>query len=142
MNLVIDASVACKWYLDEPLADAARRLAESDDMFLAPDLILAEVGNVLWQRLRKGEITDLQAKQITSQLPGVFFALVPTATLLERALQIAVEVDHPVYDGLYLALAERWDAPLVTADTWLFRKAQGTAWRNRVLHLEGYAPSD
>ena len=45
MTRVIDASVACKWFFNEPLSAEARRLAASDATFVAPDMILAECAN-------------------------------------------------------------------------------------------------
>jgi predicted nucleic acid-binding protein len=141
MNVAVDASVACKWYLDEPLADKARILAESDDLFVAPELILAEVGNAVWKRLRKKEISEYQAREIAWHLPGVFLALVRTAELLDRALEISARLDHPLYDGLYLAVAERWDVPLITADERLINKVRHGEWASRVKSLKTYPAS-
>jgi len=45
-----------------------------------------------------------------------FEALVPVEDLRNRALELAIELDHPIYDCFYLALAERERCPLVTAD--------------------------
>jgi predicted nucleic acid-binding protein len=136
MTLVVDASVACKWYLAEPLADLARGLIVSGERLLAPDLILVEVANVLWQRLRRNEIPREQALLAIRHLPTVPSALVQASGLLSRAVEVAVALDHPVYDGLYLALAEEESAELVTTDERLLRKVKGTAWRQRVKHLD------
>ena len=51
---VIDASVAVKWFLPEIHTDAAEKWMARDAAFLAPDLIYAEFGNVLWKRARSG----------------------------------------------------------------------------------------
>jgi predicted nucleic acid-binding protein len=119
VNRVVDASVACKWYLDEPLSDAARRVAAEDGLLIAPDLILAEVGNVLWQRRVKNEITRAQADEIVRHLPGALL-LIASKELLARALEIAERIGHPIYDCFYAATAERWEAPLITADKRFF----------------------
>lgn len=115
MNRVIDASVACKWYLDEAESDKARALAERDGLLIAPDLILPEVGNVLWQRQRKGEIAPDHIAAIVAHLPGIL-VIVPSKDLLARALEMARALDHPIYDCFYAAAAERWEAPLFTDD--------------------------
>jgi predicted nucleic acid-binding protein len=138
MNFVVDASVACKWYLDEGQSDMARALADSDNLFIAPDFILAEAGNVLWRRLRAGAIEAQQATEAARHLPGMFAALIPSRELLGRALDIARELDHPVYDCFYLAAAENWDAPLVTADDKFIVKLGGSEWRTRAKHLRDY----
>lgn len=119
MNRVIDASVACKWYLDEPDSDKARKLAEDDGLLIAPDLILPEVGNVLWKRRLKGEIAAAQVEAIVAHLPGAL-VLLPSKDLFARALAIAEALVHPIYDCFYVAAAERWEAPLVTDDKRFF----------------------
>lgn len=98
--LVIDASVAIKWYLDEPLADAALRLAVAEPDPIAPDLIVAEVGNALWRRRRQGDISAAQVTAAASALPHAFSELVAAAELISDALRIAEQLDHPIYDCL------------------------------------------
>jgi predicted nucleic acid-binding protein len=125
VNQVVDASVACKWYLDEPDSDKARKLVEAgNDPLIAPDLILAEVGSVLWKRRLKNEITQAQAEEAVWHLPGVL-QIVPSKELLVRALEMAVMLRHPIYDCFYAAAAERWDARLITDDRRFFAALSG-----------------
>ncbi len=135
MTLVVDASVAIKWYLEEPLSSAAQQLATVESELIAPDLIVAEVGNVLWKRLRLGEIAEAQAQAIAVALPRALANLVPAAELLPMALTIAAVLDHPIYDCLYLALAERSDTRMVTADRRLADRVRATSWSSRVSSL-------
>ena len=55
-----------------------------------------------------------------------FEELVPTSVLKDRALAIAIELRHSVYDCFYLALAERSASRLVTADDRLIRRCTNT----------------
>lgn len=136
MTRVIDASIACKWYLDEPGSDQARALLEDGEtLLIAPDIIIAEVANVLWLRLRRGDIEAEQAILATSHLADSFLTLIPSRTLIDRALKIAREIDHPIYDCLYLATAEQWEADFVTADKQLGRKAENSELSVRILML-------
>lgn len=135
MTLVVDASVALKWYLDEPLSENARAILASDEMLVAPELIISEVANAAWLRLNKGDISVTQAKEILTELPGAFLSLVPETGLAFRALEIATELRHPVYDAFYLATSERWNAPLVTADRRLLAKAADSPWAKQVRPL-------
>ena len=116
MILVIDASVACKWFFNEPLSAEARQLAASDATFVAPDMILAECANAAWRRVRDGTVTPAHARAFLDSLPLWFEALSPAAELHKAAFAMAHELGHPVYDCLYLALAEREQALVVTAD--------------------------
>ena len=114
-RVVVDASVAVKWVLKEPDSDAARRIAETAEL-LAPDLLWAELGNVLWRRQRLGELSPENARGMLLTLrrfPVETFALFP---LMPLGLEIAIAIGHSIYDCVYLALADREDCRLVTAD--------------------------
>ncbi len=115
MRLVVDASVAAKWVLKEPDSEPARRVAREAEL-LAPDLLWAELGNVLWRRQRLGELSPLDARGMLLTLRAVpvqTYALFP---LLPLALEIAVTIGHSIYDCVYLALADQEDCRVVTAD--------------------------
>ena len=135
MTLVIDASVACKWFFNEPLSAEARRLAASDATFVAPDMILAECANAAWRRVRDGTVTPAHARAFLDSLPLWFEALPPAAELHKAAFEMAHELGHPVYDCLYLALAEREQALVVTADRVFAARVGGSRWRNLVENL-------
>jgi predicted nucleic acid-binding protein len=61
--------------------------------------------------------------------------LVPMRNLVEPATKLAISLNHPAYDCLYLALAETIEASFVTADELLVRRAKATELRARVLLL-------
>ena len=112
--MVIDASIGVKWVVPEAdSAKAVNLLGESN--LVVPTLFHAEVGNALWKKARRNEI------EIEPILP--FFRALPdlVQTLSEvpfagRAVEMAVELGHPIYDCIYLAIAEAMDDELVTAD--------------------------
>jgi predicted nucleic acid-binding protein len=126
--MVIDASVAAKWFVVEPGAPAARELVASDNIFIAPELIVAEVLNVTWKRLIRKDLEWDQVADVPNALPKLFAELWPTRWLASRAFEIAAELRHPVYDCFYLALAEREGATLVTADRRLIGRLAGSRW--------------
>lgn len=132
---VVDASVAIKWFLDEPLFAMARSLLEAGEPLGAPDLLVAEVVNAAWKRHVRGEITLDQASQIAVAVPQLLDRLIPSAALAPRTLAIAVALKHPAYDCFYLALAEVEDTRLITADRRLLERAKNSRWRTRVLDL-------
>ncbi len=137
--IVADASVALKWFVaDEPLADEAASIIRSGTPVIAPDLVVAEGANAAWRWSRLGRIRPEEAQRIAARLPGFFRQLVPAAELSESAMRLAHALDHPIYDCLYLALADREDVGLVTADARLVEKVARTAWRKRVVALARY----
>ena len=141
MSLVVDASVALKWFLsEEPHADRALAVVQDGVPLIAPDLVIAEVCNAAWRSARLGRISHAQVDEIASSLPRFFDGLVSTATLAPRAVAIAGQLDHPVYDCLYVALAESEQAALVTADAQLFGKVRATPWERLTIGVSEYNP--
>lgn len=118
MIRVVDASVAAKWVVTEPGSEAARRVLATAGPLIAPDLLVAEVGNVLWQKSARGLVGSTQAREALVWLPELFDRLFDAATLAPRAIEIAIEFREPLHDCLYVALAEAAgpDCRLVTAD--------------------------
>ena len=137
MNRVVDASVACKWFFEEDLSVEALALAATRYVLVAPDLIIAECANVAWRRVRDGQVSPEQAEAFLKALPDWFETLMPSAQLHEAAFRIACTLNHPVYDCLYVALAARYAAPLVTADATLARRIRNTPWEKLVELLGG-----
>jgi predicted nucleic acid-binding protein len=135
--MVIDASVAAKWFIVEPGAQAARELVESNNVLIAPELIVAEVLNVAWKRLIANGLEWDQLASVPDALPKLFAELWPTVWLAGRAFEIAAELRHPVYDCFYLALAEREDATFVTADRRLIGRLAGSRWDGLCRSLTG-----
>ncbi len=115
MTIVVDASIALKWVLEEPGSDAAEELLEKD--LAAPSLWLLEAGNALWRRTVRGELTRAEAVERLTELTKAPVASVPLEQDLPEALRLALQLNHPVYDCLYLALAKRLGTFVVTADT-------------------------
>jgi predicted nucleic acid-binding protein len=113
-----------KWVLSESDSEAA--VALRSENLIAPVLWLAEAANVLWRRARAGEITPEQAGTRLSELQNAPVASVPIEPHLERAFALAMEIGHPVYDCLYLALALRHDTHVISADR-RFTAAAGAA---------------
>ena len=116
MKFTVDASVVVKWYVSENHSEQARLLLGHRLERFAPDFVLVELANIFWKKARLGEIGDLQA--YFQELSRVRQAVVlsSSADLIERAAQIAAQIDHPVYDCLYIACAEATGSTLITAD--------------------------
>ncbi|MGH8901759.1 MAG: type II toxin-antitoxin system VapC family toxin [Egibacteraceae bacterium] len=116
MTLVIDASVAVRWFVDGPYQDQARSLRHADVDFFAPTLLIAEAANVMWQLARAGQVSRPDAGKVLALLASGTPELFRVPPLIRRAFALAMELDHSVYDCIYLALAEEHHARVVTAD--------------------------
>lgn len=134
--VVVDASVAAKWLVRERLTDEALRLRGPEYVLYCPDLLYPEVGNVLWKKVRAGEIEEVDGRELVSILREAPLRVEPSVALLPAAWEIAIGHDRSVYDGVYLALALALDASLVTADRRFRRAFEGTGLGERFLRLE------
>lgn len=129
---VIDASIAIKWFAPEPFHQEARALLSEKHERIAPDWIMAEVANVLWKQARQGIIETELATRILRILPSLIH-LQAAAPLAPIAYGIAREIDHPVYDCLYLALAKQYGGQLITADAKLATTASANHYKVRFI---------
>ena len=137
-RLVVDVSVAVKWYIPEAGSIQAAALLESERQLLAPDLLVAEFGNVLWKKIRRGELAADEAQAIADALVSACpMTLYPSSALLGTALEIATSFQRSVYHATYLALAVAEECSLVTADAKLFHALSGTELASFVLLLAG-----
>ena len=119
---VIDASVAMKWFVEEDDSDKALLLVQSTEV-IAPALIIGEVANGLWSKRHASDIDRKVAQRLIGELPQIFREIVQIEPLMQEAMSLAFELDHPVYDCIYLALARSRGIPLVTADKRFIAKA-------------------
>jgi predicted nucleic acid-binding protein len=123
--VIVDASVAVKWIAPEEGQPAALELIRTSDKLCAPEFLLLEVGNTIWKKVRRGELSSDQASGGLGFLRRVIQRFVPDTLLADRALAISLEGDHPIYDCLYVACAEHENGVVVTADTRLLTKLGG-----------------
>ena len=114
--LVIDASVAVKFLAKEPGQSEALARIRSEPTLVAPDWILIEVGHALWRKAKAGELLQSDIDEGMAALPRFFETLEGSAQQLPAAMRLAVEIDHWVYDCIYLATAMAVGGRLLTAD--------------------------
>ncbi len=126
MKLTVDASIVAKWFLTEPESEEALQLLAPRIRLHAPDFLLVEYANIIWKKVHRREIADPQPYlDELASLPEAV-TLHRSADLLDNAARLAVEMDHPVYDCLYLACADATTSVLITADHRFAKKAART----------------
>jgi predicted nucleic acid-binding protein len=141
--LVIDASIVVKWVVQEDGTPQALVLRQKAKL-IAPELLVAECANILWKKVQRRELSKDEALFAARLLQGADIELLPTRSLLHAATRIAIDLEHPAYDCLYLALAIETDCQFVTADERLLRRlgeAGRHALRGRAMSLAQAAGS-
>lgn len=121
---VIDASVAIKWLVAEPLSEQAASLLGRTRMS-APAHWQAETLNGLWGWVYRGGMSAEDACERASWLRDAPVAIASLGSLLGRALELSIAMKITIYDSLYVALAELRRIPLVTNDRKLLRQMAG-----------------
>ena len=119
-NLVVDSGIAVKWFIEEEDSDEAQLVLdeyENDKLsFLAPTLIYAEFGNIIWKKLIFRGIESTDADLAIKKFKNISFLLTPTSVLFDDTFKIAVQYKRTFYDSLYLALSVKENCEFVTAD--------------------------
>jgi predicted nucleic acid-binding protein len=124
--LIPDACLGVKWYVPEADSAAASRLLDSRFALHVPDYFFTEAASVFQRKVAvDGELSEdegLEAYRLLRRVPMTVHA---TVGLLEEAFRLGVRYRRPVYDSLYLVLADSLGGQVVTADGRLYRGVRG-----------------
>ncbi|MGH3088950.1 MAG: type II toxin-antitoxin system VapC family toxin [Rubrobacteraceae bacterium] len=140
LPLVLDTSVAVKFYVPEEGHEQARELlavVENDGVkLLAPSTIGAEFWNALWQKHRRGELEKEKVWETWEKFNDAPVSLFDPDSLMHAAAGIAYETEVIVYDALFLAVAEGFQTVVATADERsMLKRIRGTAYERLAVHL-------
>ncbi|WP_439594490.1 type II toxin-antitoxin system VapC family toxin [Falsiroseomonas sp.] len=116
MKLVLDASVAVKWFVGEAETSLALRLLAEGATFVAPDILLLETAAVLLKKERRGELAKGTATAALIDLESIGCELIGQVDLLKDATAMATTERHGLFDCLYLTVARARGLPLATFD--------------------------
>jgi predicted nucleic acid-binding protein len=127
--MVVDASVAVKWFVPEAGRESALQLLlQSGTLLCAPALIQIEVAAALTRRYRENPATGEEIKFHLCNWQETLRRAIPRLHDLNHDFDAAVALSmyfrHPLQDCLYLALAQRLQLPLATADKRLAQHAE------------------
>src|SRR3990167_2668000 len=120
-RLVVDSSVAIKWFVGEDDSEDALKLRDRHQL-VAPDLLVAECANAFWKKARRRELTADEAVLACQGLALTDVILKDMTGLSAPAGTMAIAFDHPAYDCFYLALSAAEGLPYVTSDLSFVRK--------------------
>lgn len=140
---IVDASVVVDLVAPDadpqgPSWQVFRRLAASEVLVVAPRLMWAEVADALLSGVRRGRWDGTAADAAYELLAQLPVTRVDVDSDLNHAWDLARRFDeHPVYDMLYVALAERRGDVLITADERLLARVGG---HRPVIGVEDWTP--
>ena len=142
--VVVDASLVLKWLIEEEDSEQAddllQRWRDEGVQLIAPHLMVFEAVNALHQRVLSDHFTVQRAASIVDDLISSEITLHDDPPIHRRALELANLLgQRAAYDAHYLALAERRECDLWTADA-RFHRAAATV-TDRVRLLREYTPS-
>ena len=139
-DVVVDACVAVKWFVQEPGSAQARTLFDTNIRRLAPDFLMIELANAFWKNVRLGRMSRVGHLNAVGTASKFFWSLLPASKVAGDALDLAIQIDLPVYDCLYVIVARQSNAPLVTTDIKLVGKLAGTPDAANVILLADWKP--
>ncbi len=118
--IVVDASVAVKWFLREDYSHEARKVASAGLKMVGPTLVQYETAGAFVRAMRRNDINATDAMQCCQKwlhtLKAQVIRLESDHRDVTAGSRLAAQLQHPLADCIYLAMAERLDASLVTAD--------------------------
>jgi predicted nucleic acid-binding protein len=100
-----------------------------------------ECANILWKKVRLREISMQQASETLAEIVSGVIEFRPSIQFAAAALRLGAELEHPVYDCVYLALAEAENAELVTADRALWERVTDRRPKIRAHRVADRLPS-
>ena len=139
-RLTVDASVAIKWYVAEERSEEARALERFGNLLTAPDFLAVELANIAWKKARLKQVEPQHAALIAAPEALSQVELLPSGSLTAAAFACATELDHPVYDCLYLACAVHIGGMLITADDRFVRAVAASPYARFVRRLGNPLP--
>lgn len=139
--IVVDASVAVKWFVAETGHQEADKVLSDHPDMIAPDRLLLEVANTLLRKFQRREIEQAQASAALVRLPTLFAEIVPSQAILTQAYGLALSMKHQIYDCAYLALAVTRNSRMITADTAFAAKAGSAGYSDHVTVLADWNSS-
>jgi predicted nucleic acid-binding protein len=134
-RFVIDASILVKLFFDEEHSEASVEHVNRTAELIAPDLLWVEAANVIWKRLRRGELTTDDAAAIVAEMLRVPIVTYSGFELVNSAIILAGATGRTVYDCLYLALAIRENVPLLTGDERLANAVKSGPFGKRIVFV-------
>lgn len=124
--IILDSSVAAKWFFSEENSDTAAKIKddfESGIISIAvPTVFYYEINNLLKTATKRLRINAKNAQNVYEAFLKLSFVAYTSEDLMRKTLGKAIEFDISSYDASYIALADHLQKPFFTADKKLLNK--------------------
>lgn len=124
MIAVIDASAAAELILQREQSTSLANIIAEADWVIAPTVYVAEMTNVFWKYQKHTDLSESDCERHLDHAIALPDDLINDKDLYREAYKLGCILDHSTYDMLYLVLARRHNATLLTMDKKLKLKAQ------------------
>jgi hypothetical protein len=138
--IVVDASVAIKWFVHEEFSDVALKLLGSGELMVAPELVCVEVTSGIIRKFLEGELTEKETRDALKNLEEMVrletLGTMPDRDFWVGAIELSFKSKHAFADCLYLSVARMLDLAVITADDNMEKRGKKAGLR--VVLLEEY----
>jgi predicted nucleic acid-binding protein len=117
MIVTLDVSAAVELVMGRPRREPVRAALERAQIVIAPSLFVCELANTMWKYHRLGGVDIDTLLRMARRASALVDEFVDPEAVWEEALALVCQIDHPVYDALYLVTSRRRHAQLVTIDS-------------------------
>jgi predicted nucleic acid-binding protein len=116
MIVVLDASAGIEIALGrERSKDLSSYLADASQV-ITSDLYKAETANVIWKYVKAKLLEKEKAMKLYQYCKDIVDEYIDISENVEEAINESIRLKHPIYDLLYLSLARRNGAVLISLD--------------------------
>ena len=134
--LIVDASVAAKWFVEEEYGEAALSVLDEKNQLHAPDFLLLEMDSIVCKWVRRGVVSPAEGTEVRDAFRQYPVRHHPFISFLDSAFAIANQTGQSVYDSLYVALAALLNGRMVTADRRLYGVLKNGSFAKHVVWVE------
>lgn len=131
--LIIDASVAAKWFFNEENGENALSVLGESNQLHAPDFLLLEMDSIIRKWVRRGSVGPEEGSEIRDALRRYPIQHHPFISFLDSAFDISSQTGQSIYDCLYVVLAAILKGRMVTADRRLYDAMKDSPFKKYVV---------
>jgi len=132
--MIIDSNIVIHAITPGDFTTKAREILSQGSLH-APEILIAEVANVLGRMVRTRTIEISQAAELYNYAKKLPLRLSASRELIDRAFELSLDLVHPIFDCYYLELALREKLPFVTTDNHFIQKVRARAYDANIIHL-------